>query len=358
MKRAQDGDNGGGAERKQLRASTIRLNVGGRYFETTEATLSHCSYFEPMLSGRFAHAVDPHGRLFIDRSPDLFAILLEFMRTLERPGEGLLRAHGEAIVKECLYYGLDTLPQIVRGTLAPDFYMRATDRAIKAEERAVLSDSQASNTVLDVYKADLKSRPREDLQQPLLLSEGLRPILRGGYPAFYERLNGISGGLMDDLRNIPRAVIAGGSVLAALTDVPHTDIDVFLVCPPDEAVACLRQIFEAVQRHHVRKGAKKRYLITRSQNAVTFYFSSVPGGAPPLQVILQTNPSVAHLLAGFDVDASCFCFFPSEGRVLCSKRGERALQYSANLMDSAHAGPSYCRRLETVAAHKRRYSLY
>jgi hypothetical protein len=107
----------------------------------------------------------------------------------------------------------------------------------------------------------------------------------------------------------------------------------------------------------VKKGAKKRYLITRSQNAVTFYLSSVPGGAPPLQVILQTNPSVAHLLAGFDVDASCFCFNPSEGRVLCSKRGQRALQYSANLMDSAHAGPSYCRRLETVAAHKRRYSV-
>jgi hypothetical protein len=114
--------------------------------------------------------------------------------------------------------------------------------------------------VLDVHKADTQPRPREDLQQPLLMSEVPRPTLRGGFLAFYERMNSLSGGLMDDLRNIPRAVIAGGSVLAALTDVPHTDIDVFLVCPPDEAVACLRQIFEAVRRHHVKKGAKKRYL--------------------------------------------------------------------------------------------------
>ena len=114
-------------------------------------------------------------------------------------------------------------------------------------------------------------------------------------------------------------------------------------------MACLRQIFAAVRRHHIKKGNKKRFLITRTQNAVTFYLSTIPEGAPPLQVILRTHRSVADLLSGFDVDSSCFAFNPSEGRVMCSKRGQRALQYSTNIMDSAHAGSSYCRRLETVA---------
>ncbi|HIE69894.1 MAG TPA: hypothetical protein EYP98_06825, partial [Planctomycetes bacterium] len=259
MKRAQENDDDGGtAECKQLRASTVRLNVGGRFFETTAATLAAATYFEPMLSGRIGQAIDDDGRLFIDRSPDLFAILLEFMRNLERPSGRLLREYGEdAIAKECEYYGLRYLPEVVRGALAPEVYMRAADRRIKEEERAVLSGQQlgglAASILLDVHKADTLSRPREALQQPLLLAGAPQPSLQGDYSAFYTRLCDLSGGLVEELRDIPRIVIAGGSVLAALTGVQHTDIDVFLVCvSPDEAVTCLRQIIAAVQRHHAK----------------------------------------------------------------------------------------------------------
>ena len=66
-------------------ACIVKLNVGGRAFHTTKDTLSLCSYFQPVLDGRLPHGKDDHGRLFIDRSPELFAILLQFLRTCQRP---------------------------------------------------------------------------------------------------------------------------------------------------------------------------------------------------------------------------------------------------------------------------------
>ena len=65
-------------------ASIVKLNVGGRAFHTTKDTLSLCSYFQPVLDGRLPHGADEHGRLFIDRDPDLFSIILQFVRTCQR----------------------------------------------------------------------------------------------------------------------------------------------------------------------------------------------------------------------------------------------------------------------------------
>ena len=62
-------------------ASIVQLNVGGKAFHTTADTLSLCGYFKPVLDGRLQHGKDDHGRMFIDRSPELFAILLQFLRT-------------------------------------------------------------------------------------------------------------------------------------------------------------------------------------------------------------------------------------------------------------------------------------
>jgi hypothetical protein len=352
MKRSHDEDDATVACR-QPRVSSIRLNVGGQHFESTEATLARSTFFEPILSGRFRTELDTDGRLFIDRSPDLFAILLEWMRTLERPSEKHLSDYGDAIMKECAFFGIETgLPDIVQGSLAPDFYMRYTDRRINADEDAAQADPFAyhQGLLLDVHKeADMQLRPREDLQQPLLLTKAPRPTVQGDYSVFYQRMNRFSDGLLDELREIKNIVIAGGSVLAALCDIPHTDIDVFIVGPAELGEICLRQIFAAVQRHHAKKGVKKRYLITRSLNAFTFYLSSVPGGAPPIQVILRSQASVAELLCGFDVDSSCFAFSPAEARVWCTLRGQRAVQHSANILDSARAGTSYCRRHEKYA---------
>ena len=62
----------------QCRASVVRLNVGGRAFDTTRETLIGCEFFRPILDGKLGSAVDANGRIFIDRSPDLFAVVLQF----------------------------------------------------------------------------------------------------------------------------------------------------------------------------------------------------------------------------------------------------------------------------------------
>jgi len=68
-------------------APTVKLNVGGVPFDTTRSTLAKCRYFEPVLEGRMRHAVDDQGRLFIDRDGTLFAHLLNYMRTHQRPAQ-------------------------------------------------------------------------------------------------------------------------------------------------------------------------------------------------------------------------------------------------------------------------------
>ena len=67
--------------------ASIKLNVGGRSFETTADTLSACHYFRLVLEGRMPHGSDVNGRLFTDRTPELFAVLLQFLRTRQRPPE-------------------------------------------------------------------------------------------------------------------------------------------------------------------------------------------------------------------------------------------------------------------------------
>lgn len=89
------------AERFKIDSPVVRLNVGGRPFDTT---LSYAFYaarccpllpkilrstlckhpgsmLEAMFSGRHQVAKDEKGRFFIDRNPDLFADLLEWLRT-------------------------------------------------------------------------------------------------------------------------------------------------------------------------------------------------------------------------------------------------------------------------------------
>jgi len=64
----------------------IRLNVGGKKFMTTYQTLSSrgCTYFQPILDGadkaHHAFPQDDKGRFFLDRSPQTFSVVLEYLR--------------------------------------------------------------------------------------------------------------------------------------------------------------------------------------------------------------------------------------------------------------------------------------
>ena len=95
-------------------ASILKLNVGGKAFHTTAETLSLCDYFKPVLDGRLQHGTDEHGRLFIDRSPELFAIILQFLRSCQRPAAVVDKL---ALMHECEFFGVPWLRQIQRGEI-------------------------------------------------------------------------------------------------------------------------------------------------------------------------------------------------------------------------------------------------
>ena len=74
------------------------------------------------------------------------------------------------------------------------------------------------------------------------------------------------------------------------------------------------------------------------------------GRSPPLQIITSVYESVAQLLLGFDIDASCFAYLPNEKKVVGTARGLRSLQFGVNLCDSSFDSATYVHRLQKYDA--------
>ncbi|GAB4832699.1 hypothetical protein Ancab_006716 [Ancistrocladus abbreviatus] len=86
----------------------IKFNVGGRIFETTSTTLANAgrdSFLGAMLDGNWNLNTDyTSGEYFIDRNPDCFAVLLDFLRT----GELFIPQNipEKLLYREAQFYGL------------------------------------------------------------------------------------------------------------------------------------------------------------------------------------------------------------------------------------------------------------
>lgn len=91
---------------------TVDLNVGGTVFETARATLvqQSGSYLESLLSGRYQISRDRFGRIFINRDPEHFRTILNFLRNPQTPPMPRDSAESEALVKEAGYYGIHFFP--------------------------------------------------------------------------------------------------------------------------------------------------------------------------------------------------------------------------------------------------------
>ena len=76
MKRARNGA-----------ASIAKLNVGGKIHHVNMDTLAGLRFFEPMLEGRFSWSTDEAGHVFIDRDGEIFSIILQAHRTMQRPDQ-------------------------------------------------------------------------------------------------------------------------------------------------------------------------------------------------------------------------------------------------------------------------------
>jgi hypothetical protein len=94
-------------EKYPIKETVIELNVGGRHFTTYKDTLCafEGSMIEAMFSGRHPTAKDAKGRYFVDRDGDMFAIVLNFLRTgfLFWPKDDNARSQ---LKLELEYYGL------------------------------------------------------------------------------------------------------------------------------------------------------------------------------------------------------------------------------------------------------------
>ena len=96
-KRPRNGDE----DRPRPSTNIVKLNVGGKEFHTTASTLTlHSSYFRGLFEfGR--QSEDERGRIFVDRCPALFSILLHAFRTFSRPAQSVIDIRKQDLVDEC-----------------------------------------------------------------------------------------------------------------------------------------------------------------------------------------------------------------------------------------------------------------
>mmetsp|Transcript_39209 Transcript_39209/g.101432 ORF Transcript_39209/g.101432 Transcript_39209/m.101432 type:complete len:594 (+) Transcript_39209:65-1846(+) len=92
--------------------ATVDLNVGGTIFETGRATLvqQQGSYLEALLSGRYQVSRDRNGRIFVNRDPEHFRTVLNFLRNPQTPPMPRDSSESEALVREANYYGIHFFP--------------------------------------------------------------------------------------------------------------------------------------------------------------------------------------------------------------------------------------------------------
>jgi hypothetical protein len=89
-------------------SDVLALSVGGRRFVTTRETLTRVpdTFFSALFSGRFATRTDASGAVFIDRAPDHFPLLLEWLRSSQVPDGHDSRLN---LLAEADFYGVQPL---------------------------------------------------------------------------------------------------------------------------------------------------------------------------------------------------------------------------------------------------------
>ncbi|WVZ11682.1 hypothetical protein V8G54_016212 [Vigna mungo] len=83
----------------------IKLNVGGKYFETTLSTLRSGGPDSLLFALSNRRSADPNP-VFIDRDPEIFSVLLSLLRTSHLPSTAR-RFSKQELADEALFYGID-----------------------------------------------------------------------------------------------------------------------------------------------------------------------------------------------------------------------------------------------------------
>lgn len=294
---------------ERSRKSVVRLNVGGQNFDVGRDTLlseGENSYFALLLQhrddGLGGAQVDRDGRLFLDRDPDTFKLVLQGLRGNLQP-QALSAGMTSQLLAEAQYFMLPKLAVRLRDeydpfVLPPPAQTRR-EQAVAARER-LPADTTADSLLIDVFESQhtIKSfaytgagyesftllldhrgqyaRLREAVNATREMSnviwsnvdeihrhaemeakraEGLPAESLVGFEANLQRF---AGELFEGL-DMTNLVVAGGAVLSSMLipsefgtthpdafRVGASDVDLFIVADDDEAaLAC----YERVLRH-------------------------------------------------------------------------------------------------------------
>ncbi|KAF4656226.1 BTB/POZ domain-containing protein kctd3 [Perkinsus olseni] len=92
--------------------SMVALNVGGTTFETSRQTLcqQEGSFLEAILSGRYEVPKDADGRVFLDRDPEMFRQILNFLRNPMNPPCPRDATESMLLAREADFYGVEKWP--------------------------------------------------------------------------------------------------------------------------------------------------------------------------------------------------------------------------------------------------------
>eukprot|EP01125_Pyxidicula_operculata_P012270 TRINITY_DN4028_c0_g1_i2.p1 TRINITY_DN4028_c0_g1~~TRINITY_DN4028_c0_g1_i2.p1 ORF type:complete len:309 (+),score=42.96 TRINITY_DN4028_c0_g1_i2:22-948(+) len=127
------------AEKNLVTDDLVRLNVGGKEFVTTRTTLTSVkgSMLEAMFSGRHQLQPGSDGRFFLDRNPDLFKRILQYLR------DGLLQLPS-----------FDAKGKVTRQALISefDYFCIPIMKTIKEKEaRKLLEKNVIQSQVIDCF---------------------------------------------------------------------------------------------------------------------------------------------------------------------------------------------------------------
>ena len=109
-----------------------------------------------------------------------------------------------------------------------------------------------------MFAVDVSKRDAQELEVTILPTKRERAVVKGYLSDFCRSFDHLTMGFLEHLKEAKGIVFAGGAVVGALTDTTVGDVDIFLICPVDEATDKLRSIFEALQQIHKKNSPGHR----------------------------------------------------------------------------------------------------
>ena len=326
-----------------LNSNVVHLNVGGKRFLVSIQTANSFAMIRKMLDWNGSRQCNDE--LFIDRDPVLFDILLQSVRACSRPPQNDIVQHKGRLIEECAFYCVnDWVVESISGKIS-GAHTRLQDREIRATELS------GDFMLVDPFQVTFTQGRIAELGLPLLEPrQTARAFVNcTSELVLRERLNALTGGLVDRLAFTNGILIAGGAVVCALMNKSSLcgDVDVFLHCQPEEGISKIRAIFNAVRLHAVdtcQGNSSSNIFVTRTAGSVTI-FSCVSRHLNPIQVVLRCVSSIKGLLSNFDVDCCAVAFDVGVGKAYMTPRAKRAFEFAANLADSRFDSPTYIDRL-------------